>query len=150
MGRFFLFMFVKILTMQYGSMFRRFLAGLFDYSVIYFLTYGYANAFGTVSANGGVSVTGLKALPIPVIWFLLTCVTEQLFGATVGNGMLQLKPVDIRTKQKPDWLQTFKRHLADPLDMFFCGLVAVILMKKSPNRQRLGDQWADTIVVKDK
>ena len=99
--------------------------------------------------DGSYTVSGIEVFPLMLIWFILICLTEYLFGATIGNGMLQLRPVDVNTLSKPSFIQTVKRHLADPIDMFLFGLIAVIIIRNSPKRQRLGDQWAGTIVIKE-
>ncbi len=49
---------------------------------------------------------------------------------------------------KPTFGQSFKRHLLDPIDMFFFGLIGILTIKNSVKNQRLGDMWAKTIVMK--
>ena len=46
-------------------------------------------------------------------------------------------------------IQSFKRHLLDPIDMSMFGLIAIIIIKNTNYNQRLGDLWAKTIVVKN-
>ena len=79
---------------------------------------------------------------------IMTVGLEQATGATLGNGIAGLKPLHVDGRHKPDAFQSLKRHLLDPIDMFFFGIIAIIAIKNSPNHQRLGDQWAKTIVVK--
>jgi len=124
---------------------RRFLAGLIDYSIIIYFAFEYITFFGTETEEGHV-VNGLPAL-IPVIfWSIMTVGIEQLAGATFGNGIAGLKPLDEKTLAKPSVSQSFKRHLLDPVDMFMFGLVAFITIKNTG--KRLGDLWASTIVVR--
>ncbi len=83
---------------------------------------------------------------------------EQWFGATLGNLFVGLKPVSIRkpadsstfseTDEKLTFEQSLKRHLLDPIDMFFFGLIGIITIKNTDKNQRLGDIWGNTIVVK--
>lgn len=127
---------------------RRFLAGLIDYLLIYGFFYVFALNYGEPNEDGGYSVNGIAALVPVIVWLLMTVVLEQTAGATLGNGIAGLKPLDADGKNKPDLFQSLKRHLLDPVDMFFFGVVAIVAIKNSPKCQRLGDQWAKTIVVK--
>lgn len=129
---------------------KRFIAALIDYALIIIFMGYYIDAFGTPNDEGGLSVTGFMALPINLAWFILTIGLEQLFNSTIGNGIMGIKPMQEDGINKPTFIQSLKRHLLDPIDMFFFGLVGYIIMKNSPKRQRLGDQWAKTIVVVDK
>lgn len=127
---------------------RRFFAGLVDYGIIYGFFMAYILFFGEPNEEGEYGVTGVASLVPVLFWFIMTIGLEQLTGATLGNGIAGLKPMDISGKNKPDFFQSLKRHLLDVVDMFFFGLVAIISIKNSPKHQRLGDQWAKTIVVK--
>jgi len=88
----------------------------------------------------------------------MTVGLEQFFGATLGNGIVGLMPKSIKKESdeqnwqnfmsKPTFGQSLKRHLLDPIDMIFFGLVGIITIKNSEFNQRLGDMWAKTVVVK--
>ena len=137
---------------------KRIAAGLVDYIIIYAFTFIYVYSFGEQTGDGGYSVSGLPGLVPVLFWGLMTIGFEQWFGATLGNSLVGLKPISILENidgrtfksaiQKPTFGQSFKRHLLDPIDMFFFGLVGIITIKNSPKNQRLGDQWAKTVVVK--
>ena len=127
---------------------RRFLAGLIDYLFIYGLFYAFALYYGSPNESGGYSVTGSAALVPIIFWMVLTVGLEQVTGATLGNGIAGLKPLDADGRHNPDVFQSLKRHLLDPIDMLFFGIIAIIAIKNSPKHQRLGDQWAKTIVVR--
>jgi hypothetical protein len=43
----------------------------------------------------------------------------------------------------------FKRHLLDPVDFAFFGLVAIILVKTRDDHKRLGDMVADSHIVRE-
>ena len=86
---------------------------------------------------------------------MMTIGFEQWFGATIGNLLVGLKPISILknkyiliNENKLTFGQSFKRHLLDPIDMFFFGLVGIVTIKNSDKNQRVGDIWAHTIVVK--
>jgi len=104
---------------------RRFLAGLIDYGIMFGFFYAYLFTYGTPNDEGGYSVSGLAAFPIPIMWFLLMIVTEQTLGATIGNGIAGLRPLTL-SGNKPGMMQSFKRHLLDMVDMFLFGLVALL------------------------
>jgi uncharacterized RDD family membrane protein YckC len=131
-----------------GHVGRRVVAGLIDYILIFGATYAYLKEFGQATEEGYM-ITGLPALFPIVIWLSLTVILEQVLGATIGNGIAGLKPgVLHRPEKKISFGQSFLRHLADPLDMFFFGLVGVLTINNSVNKQRLGDIWAGTVVTR--
>lgn len=106
---------------------------------------------GKPDSEGKYHLTGLPALLPTLFWFIFTVLMEQLTGATLGNGIMSLKPVHEKgANNKPDFFQSLKRHLLDPIDMFFFGIPAIIAIKNTPKKQRLGDLWAKTVVVKVK
>jgi hypothetical protein len=88
----------------------------------------------------------------------MTVGLEQLFGATLANLLVDLKPISIRkthdnsafngTDEKLTFGQSLKRHLLNPIDMFFFGIIGIITIKNTGNNQRLGDIWGNTIVEK--
>ncbi|WP_299438325.1 RDD family protein [uncultured Aquimarina sp.] len=129
----------------------RILAGFIDYLIIYAFFFAYVYAYGEPDPDGGYSVSGLPAL-IPVIfWGLMTIGLEQLFGATIGNSIVGLKPISINgISEKLSFGQSLLRHLLDPIDMFFFGLVGILTIQNSEKNQRVGDLVANTIVVKIK
>lgn len=128
---------------------RRYIAGFIDYALISGLDYVYLMTFGVSDGEGGYRAEGFMALPPTFLWFFLTVGLEQALGATIGNGIAGVKVIQLgkEFEEKPSFVQSLKRHLADPIDMFLFGLVAVITIKNSQYKQRLGDVWANTIVI---
>ena len=126
---------------------RRFLAALIDYSIQWGILYALAINLGEPNDDGGYSLPGTIGLLPIVFWMILIVGMEQLSGATFGNGIMGLKPVTL-DGGKPTSVQSFKRHLVDMIDMFFFGLVGYLIIKNSPLKQRLGDLWAKTVVVR--
>ena len=127
----------------------RILAGFIDYLIIYTFFFLYIYTFGEPDEEGGHSVTGLPGLAPIVFWGLITVALEQLFGVTIGNYLAGLKPVSINgVDRKLSFGQSLTRHLFDPIDMFFFGLVGILTIKNSDKHQRVGDIVAKTIVVK--
>jgi uncharacterized RDD family membrane protein YckC len=74
-------------------------------------------------------------------------VTEGIASTSIGKLICGLRVVNLEGRPI-SLLAAFKRGLAYHWDAFFFGLVAYDSMKKSPLRQRYGDAWAKTIVVK--
>ncbi len=79
----------------------------------------------------------------------MTIGVEQLLGKTLGNYAVDLKPISMENT-KPTFVQSLKRHLLDPIDMFFFGLIGILLIINTENNQRLGDIWAKTMVITTK
>ena len=129
-------------------LFRRIIAGLIDYTLIFCATFAYIRYFGEVNSEGEFYVSGVKALPVFIFWFVYNCVIEVNLQSTFGNYLVKLKPVDEKTELDISIKQSFLRHIVDPIDMFFFGLVAIILITNSQESKRLGDLLAKTKVVK--
>ena len=127
----------------------RIIAGFVDYLIIYTFFFVYVYAFGEPNEDGGYSVNGFPGLVPILFWGIFTVGLEQWFGATLGNSLVDLKPVSIRGwNSKLTFGQSLKRHLMDPIDMFFFGLIGVVTIKNTDKNQRLGDIWGNTIVIK--
>ena len=126
----------------------RFIAGLIDYGIIFFGTLFLIYFLVDPTEDGGLALTGIFSyLPI-LLWLLMTVALEIGFGATLGNSLVGLKPIPKSgTNRKLTFGESFKRHLLDPIDMFFFGLVGIITIKNTDLNQRVGDLWAKTIVV---
>jgi len=126
----------------------RFLAGLVDYIIIWTFTIVIFKTLGVQDSEGTYHLNGLPAL-IPVIfWSIMTIGSEQLFGVTLGNYTMDLKPISINgIQEKLTFSQSMKRHLLDPIDMFLFGFIGIITIKNTERNQRLGDIWAKTIVM---
>jgi uncharacterized RDD family membrane protein YckC len=75
-----------------------------------------------------------------------TCM-EGIHGSSIGKRLFGLTvlseeggPCSLR--------QGWKRSLAFLLDSFFFGMVGFVAADNSPRKQRVGDDWADTVVVR--
>ena len=101
-----------------------------------------------MNSEGEYSVNGVKVVPIFLFWFIYFCIVETTLNSTFGNYLLSLKPVDDKTEQNISLKQSVSRHIADPIDMFCFGLVAIITITSSQESKRLGDLLAKTKVVR--
>lgn len=126
----------------------RFLAGFIDYLIIYGVTFMLIFAIGEPNDDGGYALNGAPALIPMIFWLIMTVGLESGLGGTIGNSLVGLKAIPINgTHRKLTFAESFKRHLLDPIDMFFFGLVGIITIKNTEKNQRVGDLWAKTIVV---
>ena len=132
---------------KYASTGKRFLAGLIDYTIIFTITSLYIYTVGSPNDEGGYSVTGIAVLPINICWLLLIVCTEHFLGATIGNGIMGLSVKSLSDGKKPTLIQSLKRHLLDVIDMCPFGIIGFITISNTPQKQRLGDIWAKTIVI---
>ena len=128
---------------------KRIIATILDYAVITIPTYLYVMYFGHDNDEGGKTVSGLLAFPIPTAWFLYFVVIEAVCGATLAHQGLNLKVLTLE-RGEIDFVHAFKRHLLDPIDIFCWGIPAIITIRNTDKHQRLGDLWAKTIVVDTK
>jgi uncharacterized RDD family membrane protein YckC len=126
---------------------KRFFAGLIDYLIIFIFAFLIFDIWGEKDPDGITRVHGLPAFCLTLVWFFFTVCLEQFFGATLGNSIFNLKPISIReNKLELTFGQSLKRHLLDMVDFSPIGL-GIMLIKKSNNNQRLGDIWAETVVI---
>jgi uncharacterized RDD family membrane protein YckC len=130
---------------------KRVLAGLIDYLFIGSFYFAYLFAFGEPNNEGGYTVSGILTLPPVIFWGIITIGLEQWLGASLGNQIVGLRPISINgINRELTLVQSLKRHLLDPVDMFFFGLIGIIVIQKTERNQRIGDIWAETIVLKNK
>lgn len=127
--------------------FRKIIATIIDYGLLYSFLFWYVSVFGEPNNEGGLSVDGDYTLPPVLLWFIMLPFFESFFSHTIGHFIVDLKIIDTNGA-KPSILQTFKRRVADIIDLLlFFALPAFISINKSRNNQRLGDLWSDTVVV---
>ena len=125
---------------------RRAVAALIDYGVFFALFYAYLELVGTPNDEGGLSVNGLPALPIPLGWLALFPVMEFATGMTMGKAVLGMR-VESADGERLSVRQSLKRRAADLIDLGFYGIPAFISYRNSERKQRLGDLWAKTVVL---
>jgi uncharacterized RDD family membrane protein YckC len=126
----------------------RILAGCIDYLIIYGATFILFFAIGELNNEGSYEVNGAPALIPMVFWLIMTVGLESGLGGTIGNSLVGLKAIPASgINRKLTFGESLKRHLLDPIDMFFFGLVGIITIKNTDKNQRVGDIWAKTIVV---
>jgi uncharacterized RDD family membrane protein YckC len=80
--------------------------------------------------------------------WLYHSLSEWHGGASFGKAMLGLRVLHERGSM-PSLTQTMVRDLGYVVDSLFFGLVGYSSMSSSALRQRYGDKWAHTVVVKN-
>lgn len=125
---------------------KRIFATLVNYGIYFLAYFCYLELFGHDNDEGGKTVNGLLTLPVPAFWFLYFVIVEAYYGATIGHSLFYLKVLTLNRKEI-SFEHTFKRHLLDLIDIFIYGIPAIIAIRSSDKHQRLGDMWANTIVV---
>ncbi|MHC0445785.1 RDD family protein [Flavobacterium sp. 3-218] len=130
---------------------KRILAGLIDYSIILGVTLVMFLYFGKKTETG-YELQDFPALLNWLIWFGYMVGFEVKFGATLGNQVFDLRVISIKDSKTTSLTigQSFLRHLFDILDLWFFGLLGILLIKNTKYNQRLGDLCANTIVVDTK
>ncbi len=129
----------------------RLLAGLIDYAIIFGFTIFLTVTLGEPNNDGGYSLNGAPAFIPMFFWLIMTVGLEIGIGATIGNSLVGLKAIPMNgNDRKLTFAESLKRHLLDPVDMFFFGIVGIITINNTEKNQRVGDLWAKTIVVRNK
>ena len=122
-------------------------ATLIDYGITWLLLFFYVEKFGTPNDEGGYSVHGLPALVPIIFWGCYFILIEAVSGSTLGHKIFRLQVVSM-DNSKLKFTQVIKRRVTDVIDIHaFGGVLALILVKNTKFNQRLGDIWANTIVI---
>ena len=139
----------------------RFAARLVDMIVHYIIWYGAAFVI-SFSINLYAALAGVPALEVyansdssRIIGFILALLgtifysvfSEYIFGASLGKLIFKIRVIN--SDGSPlSFKAALIRSAAYFIDGMFVGLVAYDSMKRTPLRQRYGDKWANTVVVK--
>lgn len=92
----------------------------------------------------GFRLTGAPAFWCFVACFLAIVLPEGLTGKTIGQRLLKIKVVR-KDYSGPSLGRSIVRHLFDFFEFLF--LAGIIVAASTPQRQRIGDLVAGTIVV---
>lgn len=132
------------------SLARRAAAAALDYILFGAIFFVYVYLVGEETSPGNYQANGPHhVLAIMFLWFLYFPVMEGVFGYTLFKGLFDLKVVCERRRDSR-FAVAFKRHLLDPIDFGFFGVVGVILVKTRDDHKRLGDMVAFSRVVLDR
>ena len=133
--------------MEKASIFRRISSGFVNYLIFLIFVFLIFIFFGYEDSNGEIVVSFHHGLLIMIFWPLFNILSEYFFGRTIGNYIVSIKPISlIDEESKLTFTQVFKRHFIYWIDFSIVGLILLVATEK---KQRLGDIWAKTIVVKE-
>ena len=122
-------------------------ATFIDYTIVWAFTFFYIFEFGTQNERGSYTISGWPAMIPTLFWFAYIVLAEQYLGGTMGHMLCRIK-VDSVIREEITLWRTFKRRMADCLEIAFCfGLIAYLIARNTPNNQRLGDLLAKTCVI---
>lgn len=139
----------------------RFAARIIDMAVHYIIWYIAAFLIG-IAINIYAMITGIPVLEVLANpssstvhtfflalfgSFLYQTIMEYIYGASLGKLIFKIRVIN--SDGSPiSFKAALIRSAAYFIDGMFVGLVAYESMKKTPLRQRYGDKWAKTIVIK--
>ncbi|HEX9123217.1 MAG TPA: RDD family protein [Actinomycetota bacterium] len=107
---------------------------------------------GGLGGSFGSALTGVPFLVATVGWFIYMTLMEGLTGASVGKRVMKLRVVSV--EGSPISLEAaLIRNGLRILDAFpyvVPYLVGTRAIRRSPTKQRLGDQVAETVVIVDR
>lgn len=140
---------------KYGelpSMFSRMLAFVIDRGIVILVIALPAATFIAVTEQTGEdNVLYFTMLAVFIAFMLVGIVysyARDMFGGkSIARRLLKQKVVDVTTGQPIGGLRSFKRELI----IHFAPLILIesLLLFSKPDRRRMGDNWAKSIVVKD-
>ena len=130
---------------------RRIGAALLDIVLMAILMVVVGLAFGEGESSGGsasVTLEGVSALVYFALVLVYYSATEAVWGATVGKRALGLSVVDAETGGRAGGGKVVARNLLRIVDILpILYLLGLIVMLATPNKQRIGDLAAGTVVV---
>jgi uncharacterized RDD family membrane protein YckC len=136
----------NINSIRPAPMWQRILAAFVDGAIVFYSLFYALNHWSTVLPNGNRGWHGLGATAALCLIAAYWIVPEWLFGSTVGKFIFRLRVVS-DAHGKANFIQSLKRNLMRPIDFIFFYFIGFVVAMLNPLRQRLGDQWARTIVV---
>lgn len=142
----------------YAGLGTRFVAAFVDLiilgmiAIVAALPFGIMTAISVLSTGGTGWVWSVFAGPFTLIlwllWILYFSYFESKTGQTLGKRLVNIRVIDVRTGRPPDLGKAVLRNLLRLVDwlpaLYLLGFLVAAL---TPNKQRLGDLLADTVVV---
>jgi uncharacterized RDD family membrane protein YckC len=129
---------------------RRCWAAFLDYLFFFGLVFVYVYLTGEVQEDGTYAVHGFShLLLILFIWIVYFPGIEGGVGYTLFKGLFDLKVLRESKRDYP-FVVSFKRHMLDPIDFAFFGIIGIIMVKVRSDHKRLGDIFARSRVILDK
>lgn len=130
-----------------ASMGKRVFGAIIDMIVLFVIFTLFGVFFGEVEGLS-VSVTGLPALVMFLIWVAYFVVMEATTGKTIGKYVAKTRVAN-EAGERISWGQSTGRNLMRIIDGFLFYLVGFIAIRNSKDKRRLGDMVSKTYVVGD-
>jgi uncharacterized RDD family membrane protein YckC len=121
---------------------KRFLAFIFDIAFITLLEFNLYMLLGLVFKIDSVNYQNFMIFPLLLIFISYLFFGELIFKNTLGKYLLGIEITDSEKDEKP----SFKSYLKRGLLKFIFPIEGLVLLL-SKTKKRLGDLWANTIVV---
>ena len=125
---------------------RRSIAAFIDAAVAFAIFFAVIHRYGVQTSETEWTLTGLPAVVLMAGLLCYWFIPEWFWGITLGKFLCGLK-VLAENGEKCTAAQALKRNLLRAVDIFPFYLAGFFSAKFNPKHQRLGDQWARTIVV---
>jgi uncharacterized RDD family membrane protein YckC len=126
---------------------KRIKASLIDHLQMLVVCILFSLVFGKKEEGLKYTVEG-NIVALPFIWWMLYFVVfEWLLQGTIGKRVMGLK---LATTEggSISLLKAIQRRLLDPIELWgTLGVIGLLKMHQSPYKQRLGDEWAGTVVT---
>jgi len=130
----------------------RFVAVLIDSIIIYGAVLLFAIPVGLFGIFGSGFFFGFLWGAFALLGWLVCLLYFTFFegtsGQTLGKQLVGIRVVDEVTERPPPIEQALLRNILRIIDSLFVYLVGFILIETQPNKKRLGDIVARTVVVK--
>ena len=97
--------------------------------------------------QAALSNAGLMRVAVLLGMTLYHTFAESVGGATLGKRLLGLEVLSVDLQPATLW-QGWKRNVGFFIDSLFFGLIGWTQMDRSAIRQRLGDRWGKTRVIR--
>jgi uncharacterized RDD family membrane protein YckC len=132
-----------------ASLGMRVLAAILDCAVVLVAQYFIVEKWGEAGPEGDMVLKGVPVFVLLLASAAFWILPEWLLGATLGTWACDLRVTTLRGGNI-SFGQSLKRNVLRLLDFFPFYLTGFVAAALTPNRQRLGDLWAKTIVVSRK
>lgn len=132
--------------MRPSGLWLRSLAAIIDAAVVFFCSWFIVWHWGKPAGPGETQLNEPASILLMISIAAYWIVPEWLTGATFGKWSCDLRVVTVGGKTI-SFSQAAKRNILRLVDVFPWYLTGFIAAKLTPQRQRLGDLWAKTMVV---
>jgi uncharacterized RDD family membrane protein YckC len=132
--------------LQYATPVQRIFELIIDVIIFWVVFFIYLFAFN-MDENGKFHfLQTLFSWPVLLYWIIYFPIIEGIYGQTFGKRAMKIR-VASASGNELTLGQSVVRRLFDVVDLFFFGLVGILVMSRSDKNQRVGDKVAGTIVI---